>query len=434
MVQMPAIATEKQLTLSSEEKTYVNMITTQAKNASFSLRAASGKQKNNVLLKVAQLLDDDRSNIKNQNEQDIENFQTKDGSQSMIDRLSITDKEIDGMIQSLNEIVNLKDPIGEVITGWKLPNGLFIQKTRIPIGVLAVIYESRPNVTIDVGALAIKSSNAVILRGGKEAIQSNQLLASLFQKALSHCKLPAESLQLVKRTSRHLMVGFLERKDHIDLVVPRGGEGLIQFVNQNSLIPVVKHDKGVCHVYIHRSANPEIALNVLLNSKTQKPGVCNAAECVILDEGLPFMDKIIQGLIDAGVILHADQKTRMILKKFPIKELNTDGYSTEYLSMDISVKIVRDFKQSLDHINTYGSLHSEAIIAQDYNVIDQFLTLLDSAALFVNSSTRFHDGGQFGLGAEVGIATGKLHARGPMGLADLTTTKYLVYGEGQIRS
>ena len=423
-----------EVSFTAEEKTYIQQISAQAKKASIQLRLASGGQKNEALMRLAELLEKNRSEIKDKNAQDVDKAQSNALPQPMIDRLQITDKVIDGMIGSLSEIKNLKDPVKEVTAGWQLPNQLQIQKLRVPIGVITIIYESRPNVTVDVGALGLKSSNAVILRGGKESIQSNIYLARLFQKALSQAKLPSESIQLLERTSRHLMILLLQQKEHIDLVVPRGGEALIQFVTENSFIPVVKHDKGVCHIYIHSSAPREMAIEVLLNSKIQRPGVCNAAECVIFDQNFEFIGDSLQALKEAGVTLHADAKTKAQLPEYDIEDLLEDGYNQEYLSMDISVKLSDHLEHALEHILTYGSSHSEAIIAQDAQVIQKFLDSLDSAALFVNSSTRFHDGGQFGLGAEVGISTGKLHSRGPMGLSDLTTTKYIVHGDGQVRT
>ncbi len=417
-----------------EEKNYINQITAQAVKASIQLRSVSGAQKDKALLYLIEMLDDHRSDIKANNAQDIENAQLNTLSEAMIDRLQITDNTIDSMIQSLHEIRALRNPVKEVISGWQLPNQLQIQKIRVPIGVIAIIYESRPNVTIDVGALGLKSSNAVILRGGKEAIRSNICLAQLFGKALIRAKLSSESIQLIDRTARHLMILLLEKKDDIDLIVPRGGTDLIQFIAEKSTIPVIKHDKGVCHVYIHKSAQKEMAINILLNSKTQKTGVCNTAECVIFDRDFLYINDCLQALQEAGVKLHGDLKTKTYFNDHVIEDLLEDNYNQEYLSMDISVKVANNIDHAIQHINTYGSSHSESIIAQDDQIIQKFLDSLDSAALFVNASTRFHDGGQFGLGAEVGISTGKLHCRGPMGVTDLTTTKYIVRGNGQIRT
>ena len=425
---------DETLTFTPEEKTYIEQISLRAQKASTQLRLASGAQKNEALLHLTSLLEKHRNQIKADNAKDMEGAQSNGLSQSMLDRLHINDSVIDSMIASLHEIKALKDPIKEIIEGWQLSNQLQIQKVRIPIGVILIIYESRPNVTIDTGALGLKSSNAIILRGGKEAIRSNLTLAYLFQKALTHAKLPSESIQLLDRTNRQLMLLLLEQKDKIDLVVPRGGKGLIQFITNNSTIPVVKHDKGVCHIYIHHSAEKEMALNILINSKTHKPGVCNAAESVIFDQNFSHINDVLQALQKTGVKLHGDAQTKNELTEQMIEDLLEDGYNQEYLSMNISVKIVKNIDHAIQHIITNGSSHSEVIVAQNDQAIQKFLDSLDSAALFVNASSRFHDGSQFGLGAEVGISTGKLHSRGPMGVSDLTTTKYIIHGNGQIRT
>ncbi len=420
--------------LSADEIKYVEILARAAQQASVGLRSANTVQKNEALKYLAEELDKKRSEISFENGQDVENATISGLAQPMIDRLILDDKAIDSMINSLHDIIALKDPVGERVSGWVLPNGLDLQKVRVPIGVIAIIYESRPNVTVDVGALGLKSSNAVILRGGKEAIHSNKLLASFFRKALGKANLPANSVQLIEKSQRHLMLGLLRLQDYIDLVVPRGGPGLIQFVSQNSLVPVVKHDKGVCHVYVHSSAERDEAIAVVLNSKTHRTEVCNSAETLLIDTNLSFTPDLLNALIDAGVTLHGDSRTKEALSEYPIESLLEEGYNTEYLSMNISVKVVNDLDHAIQHIQTYSSSHTECILANDYGVIETFVSSLDSAALFVNSSTRFHDGGQFGLGAEVGISTGKLHARGPMGLQDLTTTKFVVRGNGQVRS
>lgn len=428
------MSSEKEFNLAADEQSYIDSLGRQARNASLQLRQTKTEQKNNALFALVELIEKHRSDIKEHNNRDIEEAQINGLSEAMVDRLILNDKAIDGLQKSLQEIAMLKDPVGEIVDGWVLPNGLNLRKTRIPIGVVAIIYESRPNVTVDVGALGLKSSNAVILRGGKEAVHSNKFLTALFQKALSQVKLPADSIQLVDKTQRHLMHGLLRATDYIDLIVPRGGEGLIRFVSENSLIPVVKHDKGVCHIFIHKTADPQMASDIVMNAKTQRPGVCNAVETILFDKDFEHTGKILLELKDAGVTLHGDTKTIETLPEHKIEPLTEDGYHTEYLSLNVSVKLVDDTAAAIKHIQTYTSDHSEAIVAESYHDIEQFSKALDSAAIFVNCSTRFHDGGQFGLGAEVGISTGKLHARGPMGLSDLTTTKFVVTGTGQIRS
>ncbi|MDH4262664.1 MAG: glutamate-5-semialdehyde dehydrogenase [Spirochaetia bacterium] len=423
--------------LSSEDLHYIQQLGKNARKASIELRSIGTDKKNNALLKLAEMLDNERAAIKLANSQDVENAQQESLSPALIDRLILSDKSIDSMIQSLNEIVSLKDPVGEIISGWTQPNGLNIKKVRVPIGVIAIIYESRPNVTIDVAALGLKSSNAVILRGGKEAIHSNKILTQLFQKSVRLENISTSSVQLVEHTQRNLLYGLLRLKNDIDLIVPRGGEGLINFVSQNSLIPVIKHDKGVCHMYLHNSSDKEKAIPVVINSKVQRPGVCNALETLLLDKDLPYAEEVLLALVEHGVNLHGDTLTREFYEnlnnKIIIHNLTDEGYHKEYLSLDISIKVVDSLEGAISHINEYSSLHSEAIISESYSAIEIFLNKLDSAALLVNTSTRFHDGGQFGLGAEVGISTGKLHCRGPMGLSDLTTAKYIVSGNGQIR-
>ena len=420
--------------LAVDEKSYIESLSSSARKASITLRSVRTEVKNKALLYLAELLDNNRSNVKIENGQDIENANINGLSVPLIDRLILDDNGIDSIIKSLHEIAGLTDPVGSIVDGWVLPNGIKLSKVRVPIGVIAIIYESRPNVTIDIGAVGLKSSNAVILRGGKEAIASNKYLTRLFQKALAQANLPGESVQLVEQTQRNLMHGLLRQDEYIDLIVPRGGPGLIQFVSDHSSIPVIKHDKGVCHLYVHQSADVEKAKNVVLNSKTHKTSVCNAAEAILIDRDFEETDELLQVLVDAGVTLHGDSLTKESLPNFQIENLLYDGYQTEYLSMNISVKVVDDITHALNHIQTHSSQHTEAILAEENAVIERFLSELDSAALFVNASTRFHDGGQFGLGAEVGISTGKLHSRGPMGLADLTCTKFILRGDGQVRS
>jgi glutamate-5-semialdehyde dehydrogenase len=424
--------------LSAAESSYIQQMGKDARKASIELRSTGTDKKNAALKELADILDRERAAVKLANSQDVEIAQQESLSEAMIDRLILSDKEIDSMIQSLNEIVALKDPVGEIVGGGTRPNGLNIRKIRVPIGVIGIIYESRPNVTIDVAALGLKSSNAVILRGGKEAIHSNKILTQLFQKAVKTQNIPQACVQLVEQTQRNLLYGLLRLKNDIDLIVPRGGEGLINYVTENSLIPVIKHDKGVCHAYLHQTADKEKAIAIVVNSKVQRPGVCNALETLLIDKDLSFAKDVLTALVEQGVTLHGDTLTRefyqKLYKNISIENLTDEGYHKEYLSLDISVKVVDGIEGAIAHINEYSSSHSEAIISESYSVIETFLQRLDSAALFVNASTRFHDGGQFGLGAEVGISTGKLHCRGPMGLSDLTTTKYIVTGNGQIRA
>ncbi len=425
-------------TISQQDREYLKQIAIKAQKTSQLLRTLTAEKKNQILFRLCELLDVSRTQIKDANALDIKAAREAGLSEALVDRLILNDKSIDGLIKAVKEIIALKDPVGEIIEGSSLANGLQLQKVRIPLGVVAIIYESRPNVTVDVGALGIKSGNAVILRGGKEALQSNMLLATLFQTALKTEGVPSEAVQLMEKTDRSLIAGLVRLKDEIDIVVPRGGEALIRYVTENSLIPVIKHDKGVCHVYIHLSANVTMAENILLNAKTQRPGVCNAAETAILEKEWPHSPRMLLALANSGVLLRGDEATRQwaatVAPQVPMQPLTEEGYHREYLALEISVKVVHNIEEAIAHILEYGSSHSEAIVANDYEAIRQFTAALDSSAVFVNCSTRFNDGGQFGFGAEVGIATGKLHVRGPMGLRDLTTYQYLVYGRGQIRT
>jgi len=420
--------------ITTEEQQYIDSMVERSHEAGIRLRDVDTKAKNQALIVLAGLIDENREAIKKTNIQDVEEATKQGLSEAMVSRLVLDNKEIDLMIQSLREIAALNDPVGEIVMGKTLPNGLQLRKVRVPIGVIAVIYESRPNVTVDVGALGLKSSNAIILRGGKEAINSNKILASLFQNALSEVGLPSNAVQLFDRTSRHLMDALMKKEKEVDLIVPRGGEGLIRYVTENSRVPVIKHDKGVCHVYIDKSASPQKAEAIIDNAKTQKPGVCNAAETLLIDKEYLHGAQLLSFLQERGVSLHADNETSDFFNSINFEPLTEEGYDHEYLSLDLSVRVVDGLAGAIEHINRYTSYHSEAVVAEDYTVTRTFLQKLDSAALFVNASTRFHDGGQFGFGAEVGISTGKLHSRGPMGLQDLTSTKFIVEGNGHIRT
>ena len=421
------------INISQEAKQYLSDVVLHSKQSIPQLSLADSNIKNRVLLRVADLLEQSRNQIKEINALDIAFAKESNLSPAMLDRLLLSDKVINSMIKATVDIAKLKDPIGEVISGWTTERGLKIQKKRIPIGTLLVIYESRPNITIEIAALCLKSSNTVILRSGREALHSSQYLTTLFQEAITDEQLPKNIVQCINDPNRAFIQYLLQCNKYIDLVIPRGGEALINFVCQNSTIPVVKHDKGVCHTYIHSSAKKEDAINIVLNAKTQRTGVCNTLESLLIDKNCPFLDDILIALQNAEVTLHGDLTTQQSLHKYPIVDLYETGYGTEYLSMDISIKLVDTVHDAIEHIRSYSSSHSEAIIAEDYSVIQIFLNSLDSAALFINASTRFHDGGEFGLGAELGIATGKLHSRGPMGLSDLTSYQYIVHGNGHTR-
>jgi len=416
---------------------YIHKIAENALDVSQDLRVARTAQKNAVLTSLAELLSKRRTDLQAENARDIAYAREANLEASLVDRLTLSDKVLQSMSKALVEIAALPDPVGEVIEGRTLMSGVRLTKVRAPLGVVAMIYESRPNVTTDVGALCLKSGNAVILRGGKEAIHSNRALVKLFHEALESQGLPAESVQLIEKTERALIVDLVRCVRQIDLVVPRGGEALIQFVTENSLIPVVKHDKGVCNIYVEKDAPLKMALDIVLNAKTQRPGVCNAAECLLIHSGWPHAAELLKALTEKGVSLHSNSAGIAYAAANGVTAepfLNDLGFGHEYLSLAISVRPVRDLDEAVHHILQYGSKHSEAIITNDYTLAQRFIDSLDSAAVFVNCSTRFHDGGEFGLGAEVGIATGKLHVRGPMGLKDLTTTRYVALGSGEVRA
>ena len=416
---------------------YIHKIAENALDVSQDLRVARTAQKNAVLTYLAELLSKRRTDLQAENARDIAYAREANLEASLVDRLTLSDKVLQSMSKALVEIAALPDPVGEVIEGRTLMSGVRLTKVRAPLGVVAMIYESRPNVTTDVGALCLKSGNAVILRGGKEAIHSNRALVKLFHEALESQGLPAESVQLIEKTERALIVDLVRCVRQIDLVVPRGGEALIQFVTENSLIPVVKHDKGVCNIYIEKDAPLKMALDIVLNAKTQRPGVCNAAECLLIHSGWPHAAELLKALTEKGVSLHSNSAGIAYAAANGVTAepfLNDLGFGHEYLSLAISVRPVRDLDEAVHHILQYGSKHSEAIITNDYTLAQRFIDSLDSAAVFVNCSTRFHDGGEFGHGAEVGIATGKLHVRGPMGLKDLTTTRYVALGSGEVRA
>ncbi len=403
----------------------------QAKTASQKIRSLSTMRKNKVLERLIQNLKASETQIISENKKDMENGKTKGLSDALLDRLLLDSKRIANIIKSLEEIKSLPDPVGEVVRGTTLPNGLELVTKRVPIGVVMTIYESRPNVTIDIAALSFKSGNACILRGGSEAFHSNLFLSGLFHKTLEEENIDKACVSFVENTEREAMVPFFHLDSYIDLIVPRGGEALIQFVSQNSKVPVVKHDKGVTNLFVDVSADPKIVLPILLNSKAQRPGVCNALENLLLHKDYPHKKELLTSLEKEGIRLLLDTDTKTLL---PFAELATDeDYFTEFLDLRLSVKTVSSLDEAMDFIRIHSSGHTECILSEDISSVRRFQSELDSAAIFVNCSTRFHDGGEFGLGAEVGISTGKLHVRGPMGLIHLTTTTTFVTGSGQTR-
>lgn len=415
----------------SSESIYVEELCQSAKKAYRQIRKLNSSKKNAVLSRLAKALIDRKEEILKENAKDLEAGKSKGLSSALLDRLALDEKRITNLSNAVQEIKALPDPVGEATRGLTLPNGVRLITKRVPLGVVMVIYESRPNVTIDVGALSFKSGNACILRGGSEAIHSNTILAKIFQDCIREEGLPPEAVSFVDRTEREYMIPFLKQTAHIDIVVPRGGEGLIRFVSENSLIPVVKHDKGVVNLYIDKSADPNKAVPIAINSKVQRPGVCNAAENLILHSGYPHTKELLQALADKGVQLLLDPRSLAIFPQG--KPVQEDEYLEEFLDLRLSVKTVDSIQEAIDFIEVVSSGHTEAIVTEDVSAANVFMESLDSAALFLNVSTRFHDGGEFGLGAEVGISTGKLHVRGPMGLVHLTTTTTYAEGEGQVR-
>lgn len=401
------------------------------KLASKVVASLKAETKRKVLKEMANALIKNSSYIINENAKDLEYAKKENLSSALIDRLLLNEKRVEDMAKALEDIAKLKDPVGRIIDGWVLDNGLRIEKVKVPIGVIGIIYESRPNVTSDAAGLCFMSGNACILKGGKEAKNSNIAIVTLLQDVLEKNSLPKEIISLIPDYSREGVYKLIQEDKYVDLIIPRGGEKLIKFVSKNSKVPVVKHDKGLCHIYIHKDANRKDAINITLNAKVQRPGVCNAVETLLVDEEIKdILVPLKEALEKEGVELRGCEKT---LEVIDIKKAEEKDWEEEYLDKILSIKIVKDVEEAIEHIQKYGSAHSDAIITQNYSVSEEFLNRVDSACVYVNASTRFTDGGVFGFGAEVGISTNKLHARGPMGIDDLTTYKYKIYGNGQIR-
>jgi len=415
-------------------KNKIVKIVKEAKIASQTMGLIKTSVKNAILRKMAKALITNKAYIIRENKKDLIAGSKQRLSEALMDRLMLNAERIRGMAQCLLDTVAIKDPVGELIETIKRPNGLIIKKVRSPIGVIGIIYESRPNVTSDCIGLCLKSGNAVILKGGKEAYYSNKAIYTILRKALKGTKIPQEAIQFVSSTDRAAVNIFLKQDEYIDLIVPRGGEGLIRFVVDNTRIPVVKHYKGICHTYVDKYANLKMAHDICFNAKVQRPGVCNAMETMLVhkDCARRFLPIMISDLRHAGVKIRGCPITRRIVKD-GVKAATSKDWNEEYLDMILSVKVVKNFKEATDHINTYGSHHSDAIVTNNKREANQFFKSVDSACLYVNASTRFTDGFEFGFGAEVGISTDKLHVRGPMALEGLTTYKYEIHGKGQIR-
>jgi glutamate-5-semialdehyde dehydrogenase len=403
-----------------------------AKQATSIIANLSPSKKSDILHQMAQKLRDNSSIIIEENSKDLNYAKQNNLSIALVDRLLLDTKRVEAMAMALDEIASLKDPVGRVLDGWIQDDGLKIEKVSVPIGVIGIIYESRPNVTSDTAGLSFKSGNVCILKGGKEAINSNQIIAKLLQEVLVDNALPKEAISLLEDSTREGVAKMIKEDRYIDLIIPRGGEALIRFVNDNATIPVVKHDKGLCHTYIDKDANLDMAVSVSINAKCDRPGVCNAMETLLIDKAIAkeFLPTIKQEFDRYHTELLGDDLTNSIID---IKIAKEQDYNTEHLANKLSIKIVDGVDGAIEHIAKYGSGHSEAIITQNYTTSEKFLNYVDASSVYLNASTRFTDGGAFGFGAEVGISTNKLHARGPMGVNDLTTYKYKIYGEGQTR-
>ena len=412
----------------------IHTIAHRAREASFQVARLSSAAKDRALGLMADGLVAQRELLLAENRKDLEQAEKEGLSTAMLDRLALSEEGIGAIAEGLREIALLPDPVGEVVRMWRRPNGLAVGKMRIPLGVIGIIYEARPNVTADAAGLCLKGGNAVILRGGSEAIHSNRAIGGILQEAMDKAGIPPAAVQVVPHTEREAVEEMLKMEEFIDVIIPRGGEGLIRSVVERSRIPVIKHYKGVCHVFVAATAEGAMAVDICYNAKVQRPGVCNAMETLLIhEEAAPLLlPSIAERLQEAGVELRGCPRTRRILPD--VKEATEEDWPTEYLDLILAVKVVDDIGEAIDHIGRYGSQHTEAIVTADYANAQRFLRDVDSSTVLVNASTRFSDGYQLGLGAEIGISTTKLHAFGPMGVEDLTTTKFIIYGDGQIRT
>ena len=405
-----------------------------AKKAATALARLSSDAKDSALLDMAEALTRQTGLLMKENAKDLEKARQMGISAAMIDRLVLNESTIEGIAKGLKEVAGLPDPVGKVTSMWRRPNGLLVGRMRIPLGVIGIIYESRPNVTADAAALCLKSGNAVILRGGSEAINSNIAIAKILQSVLKKRAIPEEAIQVIPMTEREAVREMLQLEEYIDVIIPRGGEDLIRAVVNESKIPVIKHYKGVCHIFVDVGADFDMAVNICMNAKTQRPGVCNAMETLLVHQDIAgkFLPLVASHLKGAGVVLRGCDRTRRIVKD--IEQAKEEDWYQEYLDLVLSVRVVDDLDAAVAHIEKYGSLHTESIVTNNYQNAQRFLNEVNSSTVLVNASTRFSDGFELGLGAEIGISTTKLHAFGPMGLEELTTTKFIIYGNGQVRT
>lgn len=417
---------------------YIVNLCKKAKQASRALVRMNSSQKNDILNTIADRFIKKQDFIQAQNQKDLDKAGDYGLTSAMVDRLTLTTARVKGMAECVREVAALPDPVGSLDKMWVRPNGLKVGIMRVPIGVVGIIYESRPNVTSDAAALCFKSSNAVILRGGKEAFFSNQAIVAIIQEVLEEKDVPKEAVSFIADTDRELVQIFLKQDESVDLVIPRGGRGLIEAVVNNSRIPVIKHYDGICHIYVDNQVDKQQATDILLNAKVQRPGVCNAMETLLINKDIAneYFGPFITALQEKNVkILGCEQCMKLASQNgLAIEEATEEDWKTEYVDYILSVKIVDGIEEAVEHINTYGSHHTDAILSTDYFKTKQFIEAVDSACVFANASTRFSDGHEFGLGAEIGISTNKLHARGPMGLEDLTTRKYIAIGENHCRN
>lgn len=412
---------------------YIENICRNAKNASRIISNLSTDKRNKILTNIAKMIRERKDFIIKENKKDLEHAKEAGLTSAFCDRLMLNNDRLEGMAVSVEEISMLDDPVGKIEKITVRPSGIRVGQMRVPVGVVAVIYESRPNVTTDIAALSLKSGNAAILRGGRESINSNIAIYSVIKEALSATGVSQDAVVLITKTEHELVQILLKMDQYIEIVIPRGGERLIQMVTQESTIPVIKHDKGVCHTFIDSSASSEMAIDIAVNAKVQRPGVCNAMETLLIHKDFPQKESLLTSLIEKGVEIRGCGRTVEIIPN-KITPAAEEDWDMEYLDLILSVKIVDTINDAIDHIAAFGSGHSEAIVSANYENCERFLKEVDSSAVFANASTRFHDGGEFGLGAEVGISTQKLHARGAMGIEGLTCLKYIIYGNGQVRN
>lgn len=404
----------------------------ESKKISQEIATLSGETKTKVLNEMADALIEHCDFIISKNDKDMSEATLNGLSDALLDRLLLTGQRVEAMAQAIREIAALKEPVGRTLEGWVTPNGLNIQKVSVPIGVIGIIYESRPNVTSDTAALCFKSGNVCVLKGGKEAEHSNNAIANVLKHVLAKNKLPEQAISLLPDSSREGVAQLIKQDKYVDLIVPRGGEALIRYISQNATIPVVKHDKGLCHIFIDKDANHSKAIKIAINAKCQRPGVCNSMETLLVHQDVARY--ILPPLYEAFTANHTELKGCELTREYiDIQCATQEDYDTEYLANTLNIKVVKDVDEAIAHIAKYGSGHSESIISENYSMVTKFLNEVDAACVYANASTRFTDGGAFGLGAEVGISTNKLHSRGPMGINDLTTFKYKIYGNGQIR-